>query len=124
MKIRRNLQLHFHSMILYIYQIVCNKNKMLYIIFSAWLRTGSNPADINRFRSLTENYFVHLECLHLLENGYLSLSSINSFPRILKIWIIKKTKVWVLPYFHSRFSPISSPYGGGGSNHAGPIYEP
>ena len=26
--------------------------------FSVWLRTGSNPADCNRFRSQTENYFI------------------------------------------------------------------
>ena len=35
----------------YSWKIVCNT--MLYMIFLVWLRTGSNPAGINRFRSHT-----------------------------------------------------------------------
>ena len=33
--------------LLFIEIIVCNT--MIYMIFSVWLRTGSEPADINRF---------------------------------------------------------------------------
>ncbi len=35
------------------WKTVCNM--MLFMIFSLWLRTGSNPPDINRFRIDTGN---------------------------------------------------------------------
>ena len=31
---------------------------MLYMIFLVWLRTGSNPADLNRFQSHIGNRFA------------------------------------------------------------------
>ena len=33
---------------------------MLYMIFSVWLKTGSNQADIKRFRSHTRKYFLSI----------------------------------------------------------------
>ena len=33
---------------------------MLYMIFLVWLRSGSNPTDINQFGSHTEKYLIRI----------------------------------------------------------------
>ena len=45
------------------------QNTIRYIFFSVWLRAGSNPPDIDRWRSHTGNHTMPLEIFKNWEGG-------------------------------------------------------
>ena len=57
-------KISFNLMIVHLYIRI-----KLYVIhnFSVWLRTGSNPQDINRFRSHTGKWKIRLSSLYMCE---------------------------------------------------------
>ncbi len=64
---------------------------MLDIVF--WMRTGSNPPDINRFWMNTRKILLLLQNLHSLGLGVASHKGSEHFPHLIKNKIKMKTNI-------------------------------